>query len=242
MAHSSYSALKQYKNLETENNQLQLNIRYYYSVLKYLTKENSLDQVIAPSIVGIKDPLLTESLIQLKKLSAERSRLEYTKGEESLDLQSINEQITSTKNILEENIRSLVENARLALSQKREQIVELDTTINNLPSKNKAYITFKRKTNLYENLYNYLSKELEKTGIAGVENMNDTQVLDTPRMMHNGPFWPQRFLIRIITFLMGLVLPIILLVFIESINDVIKNVAEVESYTCLLYTSDAADE
>ncbi len=231
LAHTSNSALTQYQNLETEKNQLHLNIRYYYSVLKYLSDDDGLNQVIAPSIVGIKDPLLNQSLVDLKKLGAERSRLEYTKGEESLDLQSVNEQIANIKTILEENLRSLVENARLALSQKQNQIIELDTTINNLPSKEKAFVNFKRKTNLYGNLYNYLSKELEKSGIAGAENMNDTQVLDTPRMMHDGPFWPQRFLIRIITFLMGLVLPIILVMIIESLNDVIKTVKEVETYS-----------
>ena len=59
----------------------------------------------------------------------------------------------------------------LALGNLDNQILHYEGTISQLPSSEKQLLNYQRKSNLYENLFNYLSQELAKTGIARAEDI-----------------------------------------------------------------------
>jgi len=231
LTQTATNALNQVQNLQSSKAQLDLKAKYYNSLLQYLSDSNSIDQIIAPSAAGIDDPLLNENLLELKRLYAERSRLNYFKGAKSYDLEIINQQIRSTTRSLRENLRNLISSSQLAVNNLDNQISGYEGTISQLPNSEKQLLNYQRKSNLYENLFNYLSQELAKTGIARAEDIPDTRILDAPRMVGNGPVAPQKGMLITLGFLIGLILPLGMVIIQYSMDEKIQDITQLESFS-----------
>ncbi|MEL6868026.1 MAG: GNVR domain-containing protein, partial [Bacteroidota bacterium] len=136
---------------------------------------------------------------------------------------------------LKENLSNLVKSSRMALNDKSQRIAKLEKRINQLPGNEKQLLNYQRKSDLYENLYNYLSQELAKTGIARAEDIADTRVLDKARMVGDGPISPQKTLVMLLAFILGLTLPLAWIIFSEAFKETISSVDQLEGYTSLSF-------
>lgn len=223
------STMSQVQILRTEKAQLERNITYYTSQLEYLRDSSGIDKISAPSVVGINDPLLNENLLELKNLYAEKSRKGNLVGAKSMDLGFIEEQIQNTKNSLQENLKNLIKSSQISLTDIDRRIQVLTGVINVMPSNEKQLLNYERHVTLLQDLYNYLSQELAKTQIARAENTPDIKVLDAPRMVGNGPVFPNEELIYGLAFILGLFIPIGWIVTRETFDEVIRNVDELEA-------------
>lgn len=224
-------ALNQVQNLQSRQSQINTNLRYFQSQLDNLGDSSAAEMIIAPSVVGINDPILNENLLELKRLYSERNRLKFIKGSQSLDLELMDQQIKNSTSLVRENLRNLIQSYRLSLQEVESQIANQEGVISQLPGNEKKLLNFQRTGDLYENLYNYLSQELAKTGIAKSEDTPDTKIIDEARMMGSGPVAPQKKLILAIGFVMGLILPLGWIVLYDSIDETLQNVEELEAVT-----------
>ena len=162
LTRSGSNSLDQLQRLETEKGQMELNIKYYKSLLNYIDEADGIEKIVGPSVAGINDPLLNENLMELKRLNSEKTRLQYFKGKKSYDIQIIDEQLVNTTKALKENLRSLIRSSNMGLTAKSDRIAKLEKNMKLLPGNEKQLLNYQRKSNLYENLYNYLSQELAK--------------------------------------------------------------------------------
>lgn len=224
---TAHNALDRVEDLEIERGQIELNIKYYNSLLTYV-RENEHSKIVAPSVVGIDDPLLNENLLELKRLESERARSSFYKGKKSYDLEILDKQIRNTTKSLEENIDNLVKSSKIAWKDKTERIKKFERSISKLPKSEKQLIRYERKRALHENLYNYLSQELAKTGIALAENLVDTRVLDEARMVNSSPVSPQKSMIMLLAMMVGLMLPLSWIVLTDSFNNSIETIKALE--------------
>jgi len=227
------NSLDQLQTLESERGQIELNIKYYYTLLKYLDSGNEIEKIIAPSIAGIADPLLNHNLLELKKLNTQKTRLKFYKGAKSYDLEVIDKQIKNTANALKENLRNLVQASRLTFRDKDQRIASLERKMSQLPSNEKKLLDYQRKSNLYENLFNYLSQELAKAGIAKAEDLSDTKILDPPRMVGHGPISPLKMVVLILALVFGFLLPLLWIGFSESFGKTIDGINQLESLSAI---------
>ncbi len=228
---SATYALEQLQNLESNKGQIELNIKYYNSVLQYISDSSGIEKIIAPSVVGIDDPLLNENLLELKRLNSEKIRLKFFKGRMSYDLEVLEQQIANTTMALKENLKNLIQASQFALSDKTNQITSLEGTINQLPTNEKLLLNYERKSARFENFYNYLSQELAKTGIAKAETILDTKVLDEPRLKGKGPIAPQKKLIMALGFMVGSIIPFLWIVFFDPYDGEINDAEQIEAFT-----------
>ena len=231
LSRSATNALDQLQRLETEKAQFEYNIKYYTSLQDYLKDSTSEGNVTIPTTLGINDPLLSENLTELNKLNTERTRLKFTQGERSYDIELVEQQIKVLKHSVSENIRTLVASTRLALNEKNRQIADIDRTLNRLPQSEKKLLNIQRKSALYENIYNYLSQELVKAGIAAAEDIPDTKTLDAPRMVGDGPVFPKPKLIYLLALMVGMLIPFGVIVMGDTLNEKILSADQIESYT-----------
>lgn len=201
------NALSKYEELQSSQAQAQMNLNYYNSLLDYIKDSSGINQIVAPSVVGIDDVLLNENLLELKRLNSDLARAQFLGGPKSYDGQVIEKQIELTTQNLQENVRNLVASTQLSIRNYANRIAALETTISSLPTQEKKLISYERSTKLYENLYNYLSQELAKTGIALAEELPDITVLNEARMVGTGPVAPQKKMIMLLAMMLGLVVP-----------------------------------
>ncbi|MCF8245311.1 MAG: AAA family ATPase [Saprospiraceae bacterium] len=230
---SASTTIDQLNTLESERAQIELSVKYYSSLSGYLNSSNGIEKIIAPSVVGIDDPLLNENLIELRRLHNEKTRLSYFKGELSYDRNVNDKQIVETTNSLRENIKNLLSSSEVALKDKNSRIKELEGKLNQLPTSQKNQLSFERKTTLYDNLSRYLNQELAKASIAKAEDIADTKVLDAPRMVGSGPISPQKSLIFLLAFIVGIIIPLTWVVFSSSEGDTMDKLDNIEAISSI---------
>lgn len=230
LTRSASNALDQLQTLENQKGQISLNIKYYKSLLEYINNNDKIDKIVAPSVAGINDPLLSENLLELKRLHSEKTKLAFYKGAKSYDLVLVNEQIANTTNALKENVRNLINTANIQLKDRNQRIAQFESTINQLPVNEKKLLNFQRESTLYGNMYNYLNQELAKTGIAKAEDISDTKVVDPPRQIGDGPVAPQKMLIMLLAAILSTFLPLGMILFSDSSKDKIQNRLQLEGF------------
>jgi len=225
------NAMQDYQELQTKQAQSDLNLGYYQSLLDYVEDSSGTSHVVAPSVVGINDAILNENLLDLKRLSSELSRVKFLKGEKSIDLEVIKHQIADTKNSLRENLSNLIASTKMTRKAYAARQEKLEKTIDMLPTREKNLLNYQRTTKLYENLYNYLSQELAKTGIAQAEHQPDINIVNEARMIGSGPKAPQKELILLLSALLGLLVPSLFISLRDDIDDTINSLEAVEAAT-----------
>ncbi|MCG8701170.1 MAG: hypothetical protein MI922_24160, partial [Bacteroidales bacterium] len=100
---------KKMQDLQTERAALEIKDKYYGYLLEYVNMKNDFSDVVAPSVVGIQDQLLSELVSNLNKLNLERRNLNLSVFENSPQTLRLNNQIKNTRSALQENLYSRIE-------------------------------------------------------------------------------------------------------------------------------------
>ena len=207
LSQKEYGAFYQVEKLEQEKAILELNNKYYISLEEYLIKNNNIDNIVAPSTMGIDDPLLNSHIVELTKLYSQLDVVSVNSKQEHPLVISIKKQIKSTKKKLIENIENIISSSELTLEDINSRIVEIESLIGNLPENERILLNIQRKFNLNENIYNYLLEKRAEASITKASNISDHKVIDMPRLESNLPIKPNTTFIYIFSILIGVLLP-----------------------------------
>lgn len=224
------NALGQSSNLMVEKAKIEMNIRYFKSLISNVQNNRNSDDFTVPSSAALNDPLISANITELKSLYSLRSKKKFFVTENNQEMTILNNQINETIDVLLNNLRNAINSAQFSLSSITSQLSSFNGVINSLPERENQLLNIERKSTLYENLFNYLSQELAKTGIAGAENTSDTRVLDEARMVGGAPVFPNKKMILSLGFLLGLIIPTIKLALFTN-NDSIEDISQITSNT-----------
>jgi capsular exopolysaccharide synthesis family protein len=230
LGETATNALDRTSDIEMEMAKIRLNIKYYNSLIENVEANRDKEDFIIPTSVDIEDPLINESIIELKNLYAERSKKRNFVTESNQEMRILNEQIKASTGLLLSNLRNAVKSSEFALERAYSQLSDYDGVIKSLPERENQLLNIQRQSTLYENLFNYLSQELAKAGIARAENISDTRVLDTARMAGDGPVAPQKMLLLVLAAIIGTIIPLAWMILFAS-NDVIENSTQITANT-----------
>ena len=207
LSQKEYGAFYQVEKLEQEKAILELNNKYYISLEEYLEKNNNLDNIVAPSTIGISDPLLNNHILELSKLYSQLNVVSVNSKKEHPLIISLKKQIQSTKEKLLINIDNIINSSELTLKDINLRIEEIDDLIRNLPQNERVLLSIQRKFNLNENIYNYLLEKRAEASITKASNISDHKVIDMPRLESNMPIKPNTTFIYIFSILIGILFP-----------------------------------
>ena len=207
LSQKEYGAFYQVEKLEQEKAILELNNKYYISLEEYLIANNNIDNIVAPSTMGIDDPLLNSHIVELTKLYSKLDVASVNSKQEHPVVISIKKQIKSTKEKLIENIENIISSSELTLKDINSRIVEMESLIGNLPQNERILLNIQRKFNLNENIYNYLLEKRAEASITKASNISDHKIIDLPRLDSNLPIKPNRAFIYVFCFILGIFLP-----------------------------------
>ncbi|MDH3697405.1 MAG: AAA family ATPase [Flavobacteriaceae bacterium] len=224
------NALNRTQRLQTSRSKIQLDIKYYNSMIELIENNRHRDDFILSTSTGITDPQINQNILKLQDLYAERSRKKFFVTSNNEEMNLLNEQIRRATDLLLGNLNNAVQNSNMLLGGVQSQLANYDGVIDALPTSEKQLLAMQRQATLYENLFNYLSQELAKTGIAKSENTSDIQILDQARMVGNSPISPKKELLTVLALMLGALVPTVWLV-LFSPNDVIENEIQITSNT-----------
>ncbi len=231
LSQEEYGTFYQIEKLEEEKAILELNNQYYLSVQKYLSENNDVDNIIAPSAMGINDLLLNQLISELTSLYSQLEAASINSRNEHPLVQSLQNQIQSTKEILSENIENILSNSEISLNDIEKRISKIEVEINKLPSKERVLLNIQRKFNLNEIIYNYLLEKRAEASITKASNVSDHKIIDSPRLISNEPVEPNVMVVYAFCLFLGLFFPIISITLFFLLNDKIIDKKDVDQIT-----------
>jgi len=215
------------QDLEKDKGQTDINLKYYRTLQTYLSSNQSTD-LVAPSIIGVTDPLLNSLVESLSTLQAERSRLTSNFSDQAPAVRENATRIQNTKKALQENVNSAIRNTENVLSDLNNQIRMLERDINSLPETERKLLGIQRQFSINENIYIYLLQKKAEAEITKAANMPKNSILDFAKAGQE-PVAPKRSLNLLIGLILGLILPIGFITVKDFLNTKIEDPKELEN-------------
>ncbi|MBP9993897.1 MAG: polysaccharide biosynthesis tyrosine autokinase [bacterium] len=225
-ASETFSYLKEQEKRRAE---LDINLKYYYNIKKYLqTNLEDPQQLIAPSAVGIQDPILNTTVNKLVELFQTKSTQLITSTEMNPIVLTIDQQIVQTKKVLLENINNMINNANLTINEINANIAKLEAQVKDLPDAQRRYMGYTRKFTYSENIYNFLMQRRSEAQILRASNTPDNQVIDVARVSLAIKVAPRTMQIYLISLILGLGIPAAFIFLKDYLNTKILERKDVE--------------
>ncbi|MEO0403912.1 MAG: polysaccharide biosynthesis tyrosine autokinase, partial [Bacteroidota bacterium] len=239
-----FSSIKAFENLEKfqkDKAELLTKEKYYRYLLNYVTKTAVLDTLVAPSLIGISDPLLNSSLKELHQLNKEKAAMVYNSNEKNPGLIKINNKIVRTQNTLIENVNGLISNVEIGIGELDKNIGITMGRVNKLPQNERDLINIQRKFQLNDQLFNYLQEKRAEAAIAKASNIADHKVLDYAVLKGNGPSSPNAGVTYVMYLVLGIMLPVVFVVAKSLIQNKLAGEAQLKRQVLMPFVGSVAN-
>lgn len=214
--------------LENTKARLGLERHYYLSLDSYLQQENNKEMAIAPASMGIEDPQLENLMQELTGLQAEF--FSSGVGERNPLQAQLELRIRNTKQSIRETLNGIMRANQMALDENEKQINALNIQAARLPVKERQLLGIERKFNLNNVLYTFLLQRRAEAQIQKASNVPDNELVDSARP-GSSPVAPNPIVIYMLALTLGLGIPLVLLVLVDSIRNKITSEDEIKQMT-----------
>lgn len=219
--------------LETEKAVLLINGKYYQSVLHYLEENRALDQLLAPSALGVQDVLLNNLINQLVALQIEKNTYLVEGSAKNPYVKEVEGKIDNIKKTLKESLQNMEASNQLRLDQVNQRIAVLEKEINNLPQAERQYVNIKRVYDLNESMYNLLLQKKVEAGITKASATVDNKVIEPAYLENTLPTKPRKSKNFVIAFFVGLLLPSVFIFIKGKFNTTVESKNDISKHTRL---------
>jgi tyrosine-protein kinase Etk/Wzc len=231
ISYQTEQLLQQTKEFDNQRQMLETRNRYYAYLNEYMMVNKEPDNIIAPSAMGVDDPLLSALILQLNKLLVEKSSLISIRSSEHYKLRQINAQIESLKNSLIENTRSMLDQSEILTAGVDDQIAGIEKRMRAMPANERDYVNLERKYSLDSETYTFLLKKFSEAQIAKASNIPDIQVVErSEKGIAVRPLKRRNYLLALI---LGLIFPAGLIFLSEIFSSKVRSSEDIEAVTPL---------
>jgi capsular exopolysaccharide synthesis family protein len=141
-------------------------------------KQKDNNSSIAPSTLGVTDPVLSSLLDKLYEKELEYEKKKSTIGEGNPLLTSVADQINRIKPGILENIQ----NQRRSLQASKSNLASTNNSytsvLQTIPKKERDLIEISRQQNTMQSIYAFLLQKKEETALSYAANVSDSRVVD----------------------------------------------------------------
>jgi capsular exopolysaccharide synthesis family protein len=205
--------------------------KYYVYLLNYVDSNQDLRTIIAPSSIGINDPLLISLINELNQLYSRRAAIEYGAEKINPSVLILNEKIKNAKTTLVENLKNILNSSKIIIRDLDLRIAEVNKVIEKLPKTERGLVSIQRQFNLSDHLYNYLLEKRAEAGIAKAANTPDNKIIDYATVDNISPISPDTKKIYSISVILAFLLPLLYISIKEFLNDKIRQKEELAKLT-----------
>jgi capsular exopolysaccharide synthesis family protein len=218
--------------LENERASLTLNERYYSTLLNDLNSNSGLDQLVAPSSIGIQDGLTENLMRQLADMQIEKNSYSANGNSKNPLVQDLDIKINSLKSTLKENLRSLASSNRTRLNQVNVRTSRYQSNVFNLPTAEKRYTDMKRISDFNDILYQFLMQKKVEAGILKASATVESKVLE-PAFDMGTVVAPNKVNNYGLAFIIGFLIPFSYIRLKSALNTRVTSKDDILDYTTL---------
>lgn len=219
------------QKLQVEKASAELKSRYYAYLKKYLDGKADLNQIVAPSAMGIEDQQLTEILLQLSQAYLEQETLKLSANPLTPGLNTIAFKLETIRKTLDEKVKSLIDVNKVMLSEINRRMDVFENEMSKIPYTERLLIGFEREFNLINKMYTYLNEKLAEASIAKASNIADNKILDYALPQNATVVKPNRRMVTITGFMVGAMIPFLIIIIIGYFNTTITDIRDIQGKT-----------
>ncbi len=219
------------ERFQSEKVELSVASKYFEYLENYMSGRSTHKDVIAPSAIGISDPLLNSLIGQVNQLHAERNKLEFSVQENNPRIRQLDHLIENVTATLLENVRSMREANNIALEDVEARLAGTAAEINKLPRIERHLLNIERRFSLSNDLYTYLMEKRAEASIARAASISDSRIIDRTRYTEAEIVSPRKTRNYAIGLLFGLGFPFLIIVLAEFFNHKIPDKTYLEKHT-----------
>lgn len=227
--------------LENEKARYEVQLKYYQNVLNQLETQETVTDVLSPSTMGIENPILNSLLIELITLNRQLAGLATQATKDAPNVRTLQSKIDNAKSNVLENLQNNMSASRISLKEVSRRIVDLEGNIFRLPENERRLQDLQGKTNFNAKTYNFFLEKRAEAQVSLAANAADKRRVDEAKMVGTGPLYPKSKQIYIIAFLLGLVIPAGLIIFIDKLDNTIRSKEELTSLSAIPFLGIVTD-
>lgn len=154
---------------------------YYDYLTNYINQTDLNEGLVAPSTMGVDDPLLSKLVVSLTDLILEKQRLSTTLTPQSPKMKELLVQMETVRNQIKESLKNIQEVSQINENELNRQQNALQLEIDQLPTTHRNMINIERQFKYNDEIYNFLYTKRAEAEIAKNAALPDHKVIDKAR-------------------------------------------------------------
>ncbi|HPL76632.1 MAG TPA: polysaccharide biosynthesis tyrosine autokinase [Paludibacteraceae bacterium] len=210
-------------SLDEKKAELKLKETYLNYLTKYLTGNFEEGTVVAPSNLGLNEPLLMQLVQQINELYLQRSEL----TEKNLYYAKYTKAIENVKTSIFELIKNMRASLEIEKNEVNRLLADVNSQIAELPKKELEIIGIERNYKVNDNYYTFFLQKRAEAEIQKASNTPDNNILDQARTVSliNADVKSNTMFMFI---LLGILIPSLIIVLKEVLNNTIRSIKDIE--------------
>jgi capsular exopolysaccharide synthesis family protein len=230
LSFQSQQLFEHIRELDSEKARLKMQDDYFRYLMDYLTANRESGDIVAPSVMGIDDPLLNNLVLDLNRMAEEKIAMSGSGISRNPYLTTLETQVRSAKARLEENTGNLIRNNTLAMQDVNRRLNSLMAEVRQLPQTERELLGIERKFKLNDNIYTFLLQRRAEAQIAKASNTPDNEVIDPARVFV--PYIKPKPMRNYATALLaGLAIPAVVLILISAMSNKVTAEEDIKRIT-----------
>lgn len=208
---------------DAEKDGLKLRETYLDYLTKYLKTNLADGTVIAPSSLGLNEPMLMALVQQVNDLYTQRSNV----TEKNLYFAKYTKEIETIKVTIFEVIKNMRVSLEIEKNDFNKRMAVVNKDIEDLPNKELEMNAIDRKYKMNDNYYTFFLQKRAESEILKASNTPDNNILERARVLsvtNSG----KKSKTTTMFLLFGLLIPTIFVILIELLNNTIRSTKDIE--------------
>lgn len=215
--------MQKMENYDAEEMALRLKETYLNYLTQYLQSSMAEGNVIAPSSLGLNEPMLMSLVQQLNDLQIQRGEL----SEKNIYYAKYTKDIANVCAAIRETIHSMRASLEIEKNDLKARSGLVEKDIQHLPEKELEMVAIERNYRINDNYYTFFLQKRAETEIQKASNTPDNAVLDKARTTYitNASVRKKTLWLYL---LVGLLVPLVIVILMELLNNKVRTPKEVE--------------
>jgi capsular exopolysaccharide synthesis family protein len=211
---------------DNELNQVRLKATYLDYLSKYISTNLDEGAIVAPTNLGLNEPMLMSLVEQINQLIIKRSEL----TEKNMFYSKYTQDINNVKHAINEVVRNMQTSNSIQKKDLDRRLDEVEKQIQQLPEKELEMIGIERNYRMNDSYYTMFLQKRAEAQILKASNTPDNNILDRARttsVTNNG----EKSKTTITFLVLGLLIPAAFVILKELLNSTIHSNKDVERYS-----------
>ena len=207
---------------DQQSMELRLRETYFDYLINYIHTNIESGAVIAPTTMGVNEPILMGLVQQLNDLRIQRGEL----TEKNVYYAKYSKDIENVKKAIEEVVTSMRASLRIEKEDLKRRYAEVETSIKTLPEKELQMVAIERNYRIDDNYYTFFLQKRAEAEIQKASNTPDNSIMDKARTMAIMNAKAKSKTTTTYLFI-GFLIPMILIILSELLNNKIRSPKDV---------------